>query len=345
MAKLSEEKIPFKVFRIVCLVLIFVVIAVTLGVYFITKKSFTNSYDRYSEIVANDIKVYGEDSVFDKEKNINVTYQKSILLSAAAQDPTKPQYNLLNTQYLNLLKFSNTYFETYIKDLVKNSKSLNRSKMNNLYKKIDNLESVILKFEQDKAELENLTITGQGVFDYNGDNCLIALNTHMKSYVSLTSAYLNLNNTLADIHIELEDFTLELNNKNAKTMVNFAIMYATNYMVINYFETTSDNNKLFESFVNDEIFTLTKNLYEVNEADNELNPQKRVPIEASQNTANYNYLFNRAKNINVELDNLRLAASKIKNGTTNTEYSNVLTLARQDVLAFLQNTFAIIKNV
>lgn len=334
MGKLANEKIPVKVIRIICLCLIVVVISVVLGVYFLTKKSVDASYKKYKEIVAQDISTFGQKSLFNKDGTVNITYQASPELAQAIQsvESDAQKYKLLNTQYAQLVKFSNTYFTSFVKELAGKKKSLNRSEMNNLFEKVENLENSIKAFENGKQKLEEKTNTGHGYFDYNENNTVVLLKEHMAGYVSLIEEFLTLNRTFAGVHIELEGLTNTLNNENAKIVLNYAVMYGTTYFVINNFKTITDYNDLLTDYTTDALFVAISEVY----------AKSQTTVVASQDITTYNYLYNRTKNIYAELDNLNECAKEVKNGSSNPLYKDTLSLAEQDVLTFLKGVNQIV---
>ena len=357
MAKLSEEKIPHKVFRIVCLCLIVVIIGAVIGVYFLTKKSVNSSYDKYKTIVAQDIKNYNEKSLFNKDGTIYVSYQKSPELAQAVAktytqkqkeealkeanfgDSTKlneieavEKFNLLQNKYAPLLKFSNTYFTSYAKVLAESKKTTSRSKMNNLYKQVEGLQEKVVAFEKDKASLERATNTGNGSFMYTDSNVISLLKQHMVSYADLIGEFIQLNKTFAKVHLEIEGLTYKLDGNNAKKMVNFAIMYAINYIYVSEFVTINNSSQYFNKVTDNEIFNLIVTLYNKNQNN----------IVASSDLVTYNYLVERVNNVYTELDNVNECALQVKANSKNELYKNVLEGYKQDVLTFLDGVTKII---
>lgn len=373
MSNLGHEKISHKVLRIFCLCLVLVVIGVFIGVYFITKKSVNDTFTLYKQVVANNISRYDENSLFEKDRDIVAKYTKSVALEMVVQDivtdqeiankeqdkadalsagdatkvaaleeeiedlKNKQHYNLLQTQYKQLLIFANAYFDNFIEDLAKQNKSLNRSKMNNLYSKVEAVESKINTFQEDKIQLEQKTNTGHGTtFDVSESNTIAVLKEHMKSYVDLIESYVELNKTFASVHIELNGLTNALNDYNAKIILSYAVMYATSYLVITEFEPIVDDDEYFTDITTEaetaEIFKKLTELYNLSTS--------TKGVKATTDVASYSYIYNRTKNVYSELDNLTECAKQQKTAIENSEnldniYLNTLKTGKQNVLTFL----------
>lgn len=325
MADLKNEKIGKKVFRIIVLCLVFVITAVTVAVYFFTKKSYGQTFDRYMEIVKKEQSLY-PNSLFMDDGSVNVRFTNSVALANASQN-TSP-YDLLSKQYFTLLQCSSDYFLTYINIYKNNGKVLTRDKMNTLYEKVDALESLVINFDNEKAELEELTKTS---FNPTNASVLDDYQDFLVAYQALINGYIDASLQMAYISVEAQGIPSQINDDSAKLLVHFAIIYATNFIVDYNLNVVNNKADLLTDITSQEIFTLTKDLY--NKDKSTLN----ISINAD---LHYSYLVGVMQDIQYSIANTNKSTEKLKEGKLDTNqqatYSNMLENEKCKVKSFLQ---------
>ena len=351
---MSEEqkkgKSSIKLFRIICLCLIVVVTGAVIGTYFLTKKTNKQSYQKYISIVEHTNNQYGKDSLFDEKGNISILYHNSVALSSLIDvknyseeernnaqelandgdysllDKIKATDNvkLLKDQYLNLLKYSHSFYSKYAKELSQIKGSDTRANMNEVFASLESLEKQIENFEKEKTTLEQATSV-YSELDPSKNNLPLLLKDYMVSFVGLINQFINLNLNFAQVCLTVKNFNTSLNENNVELVLNFAVLYGASCFVVSKLNTISNTNDLCNNLTTNNLFVLTKTLYS--------NLSKNYTI--NNNAATFNYLYNRTFAVFAELDGLRECAANIKSGTQNSAYQNIMQASIQNAVSYI----------